>query len=270
MKKLINLLLFILVVSRTLFSQCDPRLSMKVPEDPDHFIKSFAAFMPNDNDTVLKYTMLLHSGVNYKIDVFETDEFRGGCTYSLYEGNKLLGTNFAKTSGKHSPTFKFRCQKSMVYEMAVRKTRPGKYCASWVIQELKDSGDSYFEFSNHEEPAKGHKETFIVVEEMPEFIKGTGAESFKEWIAQNLVYPEEAIAKKISGKVYVSFVVDEEGNVVNVKIARGVHPILDKAAHELIKRSPKWEKAGSQRGVKVKVAFTFPIAFALKPKKSDN
>ena len=270
MKKLICLMMFTIIASWPVFSQCDARLSMKIPDDPDHFIKSFDAFMPYENDSVLKYTLLLHKGNNYKIEVFEPDEFKGGASYSLYEASKLLGTNYTKESGKSFPSFKFKCEKSQVYDVVVRKKGSGKYCGSWVIQEMKESGESYFEFSNPQKTGDGHDETFFVVEDMPEFIKGTGVESFKKWIAQNLVYPEEALKKGISGKIFVNFIVDEEGNIVNVKIARGVDPILDKAAFELIKKSPKWEKAGSQRGEKVKVAFTFPIVYALKPKKTDD
>ena len=270
MKKLIYLIMFIIIPCWQVFSQCDARLSMKVPDDPDHFIRSFDAFMPYENDSVLKYTLLLNKGKTYKIEVFEPEEFRGMASYSLYEDSKLLGTNYPKESGKSFPSFNFKCEKSLIYDVVVRKKGSGKYCASWVIQEMKESGESYFELSKPEKTGAVHDETFIIVDDMPEFIKGTGVESFKKWIAQNLVYPEEAKAKGISGKVFVNFVVDEEGRVVNVKIARGVDPILDEAAFELIKRSPKWEKAGSQRGVKVKVAFTFPIAFALKPKKTDN
>ena len=85
MKKLICLMMFTIIASWPVFSQCDARLSMKIPDDPDHFIKSFDAFMPYENDSVLKYTLLLHKGNNYKIEVFEPDEFKGGASYSLYD-----------------------------------------------------------------------------------------------------------------------------------------------------------------------------------------
>lgn len=268
MRKLLSLLILSFILDLPLFSQCDPRLIMKIPENPDHFIKSFAAFMPDENDTILKYTLLLHEGMNYKIEIFETDEFIGGASYSLYEGNKLIGTNFTEGSGKSHPSFNFKCQKSLSYDIIVRKMKKGKYCASWVIQEVKDSGESYFDFSGANKGTE--KVNFVVVEDMPEFIAGKGIESFKNWIQQNLVYPEEALKKRISGKIYVTFVVDEKGDVVDVKIVRGVGPILDKAALDLIKSSPRWEKPGMQRGKKVRVAFTFPIAYVLKPEKKEK
>src|SRR4030042_6700837 len=111
--------------------------------------------MPYENDSVLKYTLLLHKGKKYKIEVFETGEFKGGASYSLFEGSRLLGTNCAKGTGEHFPSFDFKCENSLVYDMVVRKSGSLKYCASWVIQEMKDSGESYFEFSNPEKPDKG-------------------------------------------------------------------------------------------------------------------
>ena len=267
MKKLMHFMFLIFIACWQVNSQCDPRLSMKVPDNPDHFIKSFDAFMPYKNDTVLKYTLLLHQGKKYRIEVFENDEYRGGATYSLYEGNKLIGTNYAKARGKSYPSFDFICQKSLVYDMVVRKNVSGKYCASWVIQEMKESGEGYFEFSDQEASGKGDENIFVIVDHMPEFIEGKGMEAFRDWIAQNMVYPAEAIQKGISGKVFVTFVVDENGNVIRPKVVRGVDPILDKAAFELIKSSPRWFKPGSQRGIKVKVAYTFPLKYELKPKE---
>ncbi|MBP5668512.1 MAG: TonB family protein, partial [Salinivirgaceae bacterium] len=72
------------------------------------------------------------------------------------------------------------------------------------------------------------KDIFLVVEEMPEFPGGDL--EMRKFIAMNVQYPEEAKEEKISGKVFVQFVVNEEGNVENVGIARSVDPFLDKAA----------------------------------------
>ncbi|MBN2611386.1 MAG: energy transducer TonB [Bacteroidales bacterium] len=266
MKKTVIILLGMLLSVLQIHSQCDPRLSVKTPDDPAHFIKSFDAFMPEEKDSVLNYTLLLKKGVNYKIEIFETDDYRQGATYSLYEGDKLLAVNHSDKTGKSYPSYNFKCGNSMTYNMIVRKINTGKYCASWVIQEVKDSGEKHFELSVPDKPAEPDKTNFIIVETMPEFIAGKGVESFKDWINANLVYPKEAQDNKISGRVYINFVVDTDGSVTDVKVIRGVHPVLDKAALDLIKSSPKWEKAGKQRGQSVRVAFTFPITFELSSK----
>ena len=105
------------------------------------------------------------------------------------------------------------------------------------------------------------KDIFLVVEEMPEFPGGDL--EMRKFIAMNVQYPEEAKEEKISGKVFVQFVVNEEGNVENVGIARSVDPFLDKAAMDAVKSMPQW-KPGKQRGKNVKVGFVVPINFQIK------
>ncbi len=262
MKKGIISIIIIFFAGWQTYSQCDPRLSVKPPENPNHFIKSFEAFMPKENDTVLRYTLLLHEGTDYQIKVYESPEYQGKASLALYEGEKLLAINYNKQSGKFYPSFKFKSKKSITYEIVVRKLVKEKYCASWVIEEMTKPGkdNETIETGNQEEPV------FVIVEDMPEFKAGQGVESFREWIQANLKYPEEAMKKGIQGKVYVNFIVDKDGSVSDVKIARGVDPILDKAARDLIRSSPKWEKVGKQRGQPVRVAYTFPITYALKHK----
>lgn len=266
MKKAVIILIGIFLTVWQAFTQCDPRLSVKVPDNADHFIKSFDAFMPGEKDSVQNYTLLLKKGVNYKIEIFETGDYRQGATYSLYEGDRLLAVNQGPQTGKSHQSYNFKSTNTMTYNMIVRKTGQGKYCASWVIQELNETGKDEVKISPPEVPSKPDETNFIIVEDMPEFITGKGTEAFKGWIMANLVYPKEAQDNKISGRVYINFVVDTDGSVTDAKVIRGVHPVLDKAALNLVKSSPKWEKPGKQRGQSVRVAFTFPIIFALGSK----
>jgi protein TonB len=75
-------------------------------------------------------------------------------------------------------------------------------------------------------------------------------------------YPEEAAQNGIKGRVYVKFVVNSKGQLVNAEIFKGVHPDLDNEALRVIKSSPLWEP-GIQSGVKVSVTYIFPINFVL-------
>jgi protein TonB len=106
------------------------------------------------------------------------------------------------------------------------------------------------------------EEVFIIVEDMPTF-QGGDQNAFRTWIQQNLRYPEIAQENGISGKVYVQFAVNSKGEVVDVKVVRGVDPALDKEAVRVVSSSPKWVP-GKQRGKPVKVQFTFPIVFVLQ------
>lgn len=116
------------------------------------------------------------------------------------------------------------------------------------------------EFTETEEVAE--EEVFFIVEDMPSF-QGKGQEGFREWIAQNLRYPEIAAENGISGKVYVQFAVNSKGEVVDAVVVRGVDPALDKEAVRVVMSAPKWTP-GKQRGKPVKVQFTFPINFVLQ------
>lgn len=116
------------------------------------------------------------------------------------------------------------------------------------------------EFEEEEEVEE--EEVFFIVEDMPSF-QGEGQEGFRRWIQQNLRYPQIAQENGIEGKVYVQFAVNSKGEVVDAKVVRGVDPALDKEALRVVMSSPKWDP-GKQRGVPVKVQFTFPIVFVLQ------
>ena len=104
--------------------------------------------------------------------------------------------------------------------------------------------------------AEEEEEIFSIVEEMPLFNGGVPEKTFAKWIAENIRLPEEFV----SSRVLVEFIVDEQGNVVNVKVIRGADPVLDAEAVRVVSSSPRW-KPGTQRGKKVKVKYVFPIVF---------
>lgn len=101
---------------------------------------------------------------------------------------------------------------------------------------------------------------FFLVEVMPSF-KGGGIEKFRGWVQNRTSYPQEAINKKIKGKVYLTFIVEKDGSVSNVTIVKGVDPLLDQEAVKAISESPKWTP-GLQRGVPVRVRYSIPLNFS--------
>jgi protein TonB len=101
---------------------------------------------------------------------------------------------------------------------------------------------------------------FYVIEEKPEF-PGGEAEMMK-WIASNVKYPEIAKENGVTGKVFIQFVINKDGKVVNVEVLRGVDPYLDKEAVRVVSSMPSWTP-GKQRGKTVKVSFQLPINFKL-------
>lgn len=110
-----------------------------------------------------------------------------------------------------------------------------------------------------EEESDGEADIFQVVEDMPQFPGG----SVQKWIAKNVQYPMIAQENNIQGKVFVQFVIEKDGSVSDVKVARSVDPSLDKEAIRVVKAMPKW-KPGKQRGKPVRVSYTVPINFQLQ------
>ncbi len=104
-------------------------------------------------------------------------------------------------------------------------------------------------------------QVFMVVENMPEF-KG-GQNALSKYIVENLKYPEAAKNNKIQGRVFVSFIVEKDGSVSNVKVLRGIGSGCDDEAIRVVKGMPKWTP-GEQRGKKVRVQYNLPINFSLK------
>ncbi|MCM1440525.1 MAG: energy transducer TonB [Roseburia sp.] len=113
------------------------------------------------------------------------------------------------------------------------------------------------QFEDFGEEDTGEAQIFQVVETMPSF-KG----NMNKWLKDNVKYPILAQENGISGRVFVAFVVETDGSITDVKVARSVDPSLDKEAVRVVKAMPKWNP-GKQRNKPVRVAFTVPINFTL-------
>ena len=123
------------------------------------------------------------------------------------------------------------------------------------IEDTESDEDEVIEIEEEDD-----EEFFMVVENMPEFPGGDLG--LMKYIQKNVRYPAIAKEYNITGKVYVSFIVDKSGSVTNVKIVRGVDKNLDAEAVRVVKSLPKY-KPGKQRGKAVRVMFTIPINFTL-------
>ena len=99
------------------------------------------------------------------------------------------------------------------------------------------------------------------VEVMPEF--PGGMQAMIEFIQTNIKYPKDATKQEVGGRVMVMFVVETDGSLSNVRVARKVFPSLDAEAVRVVKSMPKW-KPGKEKGRLVRVNFTMPIVFSVK------
>ena len=110
-------------------------------------------------------------------------------------------------------------------------------------------------------PQQKDTRIFTAVEHAPDF--PGGVDKFYKFLQQNIKYPAEARNKKVEGKVFVSFIVEKDGALSNLKIIRDLGAGCGNEALRVMKLSPKWNP-GVQNGHKVRVQYTLPIAFTLK------
>ncbi len=109
------------------------------------------------------------------------------------------------------------------------------------------------------------KSVYSVVEQMPEFVGGQ--DSMNKFIQSKIVYPQEALDKKIGGNVYVQFIVEANGSLSEFEIVKRLGYGLDSAAYKAAKQMPNWIP-GKQGGKTVRVKCVIPVQFVVDtPKK---
>ena len=103
-------------------------------------------------------------------------------------------------------------------------------------------------------------ETFMVVEDQPEFPGGTAG--LLEYLRRNIRYPKECREKNIQGRVLVTFIVNKDGAIVEGEVVKSVDPLLDAEALRVVNAMPAWIP-GKQKGKPVRVKYTIPVNFRL-------
>jgi len=124
-----------------------------------------------------------------------------------------------------------------------------------VVREIKN------EVVVEEKKPAAPEQIFTAVEEQPQF--PGGIEELYKFISRNLHYPEMAAQNNIQGRVFVKFVVEKDGSVSQVSVARGKDPDLDREAVRVVKTLPKFIP-GKMNGQNVRVWYTLPINFKLQ------
>jgi TonB family protein len=127
-----------------------------------------------------------------------------------------------------------------------------------IAQDAGKTGVTKREINKADQPQE--EDVFTVVEKMPEYPGGDDARV--KFMVENIKYPEEARKNGVQGTVYVTFIVEKDGKVSNIKIIRGIGGGCDEEAVRVISLMPSW-KPGFQRGKPVRVQFNMPVKFAL-------
>ena len=127
-------------------------------------------------------------------------------------------------------------------------------------------------FKDAPEEKKGFFERDVVpyyeCDYKPSFLGSIDPTNFlRKWVYVYLRYPQKAVENGIQGRVLVDFILDEKGKVRDVKVAKGVDPLLDAEAVRVISASPDWKPA-RLRGKKVKCGMSVYVEFRLEKKKN--
>jgi len=117
-------------------------------------------------------------------------------------------------------------------------------------------------FSQEDSTARKNEdiEIFVIVESMPQFVGGE--EALQKYLITNAIYTTSALKDGASGNVYLTFVVEENGNIVDPRVLKGVHHDLDSISLRMIRNMPPWIPA-KLRGKPVKCQFNQPVKFTL-------
>lgn len=117
-----------------------------------------------------------------------------------------------------------------------------------------------FSFMTSTAQTKKSNMAYDVVEVMPQYPGGQIA--MMKYIMENMKYPKQAMKEGIQGRVTVSFIVEKDGRVSNVRLLHSVQSALDKEAIRVVKSMPKWTP-GKHNGKPVRVRFNLPVMFKL-------
>lgn len=99
-----------------------------------------------------------------------------------------------------------------------------------------------------------------IVRELPQF--PGGAVEMMKWLTRNLRYPPAAKRKRVQGRVVATFIVEKDGRVAELKIARSIDPLLDREALRVLGRMPKW-RPGIKNNEPCRTMVCVPIVFKL-------
>ena len=130
-----------------------------------------------------------------------------------------------------------------------------------VIEDMEVDEDTEIEFIEEAVEEVVEEQIFTIVEEMPSFPGGDAA--LMKYLGTSIKYPAIAKDAGIQGTVYVTFVVNEKGQVKDAKVLRSIGGGCDEEAIRVVQNMPTW-KPGKQRGKPVKVQYNLPIRFTLR------
>lgn len=127
--------------------------------------------------------------------------------------------------------------------------------------DTESTAETTFEAPPQRQEEEEDDTIFTIVEDQPQFPGGDKA--LYAFLGKNMKYPAMAQDANIQGTVYVTFEVDKDGQIKDVKVLRGIGGGCDEEAIRVVKSMPKWTP-GKQRGKPVRVQYNLPVKFTLR------
>ena len=141
-------------------------------------------------------------------------------------------------------------------------TRKARYCSALTGLLLVGASSLFAQTTPPPTTAPTATQVYTFVEQMPRY-NGGGNDSIVAYLRRSTRYPAEAIQAGASGKVFVTFVVNAQGQVEQARVVKPVHPALDQEALRVVAGMTGWQP-GQQQGKPVAVALTVPLSFAMQ------
>lgn len=204
-------------------------------ENPD---KNYALLELNQTASKKLQDLETRYGLPKHIEVFNTTQGESKTPHPGLNELELLSTT---VESKYS-------------EVTLKKTESRMKGQTFAIVEFNAQASEISEAAAQEE------KVFTVVQQQPEFTGGY--DSLKNFITRNLRYPLEARSNGLEGTVYVSFIVEKDGSISEVKLIRGIGESADQEAKRVVQMFPNW-KPGKHNDETVRVRFVLPVKFKL-------
>ena len=209
-----------------------------------------------DKSTATYHEVREFYGINYRAATVKTYSMAGKIKseteYDVYAQKRISGKAFTwYDNGKKKSEINYKYG-----------YMDGKVLTYWDNGEIKRN--DFYKEGNFVKgncfTQDGRDTTYYAFEMMPQF-PGGESELFK-FLRENVKYPRKARDNGISGRVYVSYIIDKDGSLRDIKIIKGISQEIDEEAMRVIKLMPKWIP-GMQDGIAVQVQYNIPINFKL-------
>jgi len=257
-------------------------------------VSAFNPFLKYEGQRISFYK----NGKKKSMELYERNERLGACHYYYEDGTHRKSVSYKLTEKKNAaraanafPSLSGRLDSIVIYQADSLGHVMVEEGEGHVIESLPDYGGSVVEgdfkrgykhgtwvlksksgefsyreefkdgvFISGESEKDGMKRTYTSIDTPPDFKGGSAA--FYSYIMKNVTYARDAQQNNIQGKVFLSYVVDVDGTVTDIKVDRGLYPSLDEEAVRVLQYCPKWTP-GMKHGFPVRVKYNIPVSFSL-------